>query len=535
MTQRDPLRQSLLERAAALRKQTLRGLFAADPGRGVAFSRRCENLYVDCSRNLIDAETLALLCRWAERRGLREKIADLFGGGIVNRTESRPALHTLLRRKETTPLLVDGEDAAAQVKAERESMYRLGARLRAREIRGADGKPIERLVNIGIGGSDLGPRLLLEALADYRSGALAVDFVANMDPAELRDALARCDPRATLFVVVSKSFGTAETLRNAAAARQWLQEQHCADPSRHFIGVSENLDAMAAFGIAPEYRLRVWPWIGGRHSIWSSASFVACAELGDRHFSRLLAGAAAMDDHFRHTPFADNIPVLLGLLGVWHADMLGYPAHAVVPYAHRLRRLPDYLAQLAMESNGKSVTAAGAACESDTAAILWGGVGSNAQHSFFQLLHQGSRKTALDLIAFARAADEREQEAQDMLLANCIAQGKALLEGRSDRRQPHRHCPGDRPSVTLLFDALTPYTLGMLIALYEHKTYVEAALWDLDPFDQWGVELGKTAAADIGRRMRERDAGGGLDSSTAGLLAFYRRCLRSDSGSDEGG
>ena len=541
MSDYDAVRQALIEQAGKMRKRSMREMFAADPGRGGAFSLQYGDLYVDYSRNLIDGTVLGLLRELAEHRGLREKISDLFSGGIVNRSESRPALHTLLRQtkvrqttarqkearqKEAGTLSVDGENVVEMVNAEREKMFRLCRRLRGGEVTGSGGKVIGKLVNIGIGGSDLGPRLLSQALEDYRDGGLEVDFVANIDPAALRDVLARCDPQTTMFVVVSKSFRTAETLHNAAMARQWLQQRGCDDCSRHFIGVSENVGAMETFGIAPEHCFRIWPWVGGRYSLWSCAGFAACAILGEECFSGLLAGGAAMDDHFLTAPFAENIPVSLGLLGFWYINLLGYPSHAVVPYAHRLRLLPEYLGQLVMESNGKSVTADGAACDYDTAAILWGGAGSNAQHAFFQLLHQGSRNTSLDLIAIARS--DQDQQTQDLLLANCIAQGKALLEGKPDRKQPHRHCGGNRPSTTLLFDALTPYNLGMLIALYEHKTFVEASLWDINAFDQWGVELGKNLAGEIGAQMRDQQAAA-TDSSSAGLLAFYRRCLQSRS------
>ncbi|MGI9229489.1 MAG: glucose-6-phosphate isomerase [Gammaproteobacteria bacterium] len=521
MNQHDSLWQTLVQQADAVCGQTMQQMFAADVGRGERFSLRYETLYLDYSRNLVDEQAIKLLCRLAEQQGLSEKIAGLFGGADVNRTQARPALHTLLRQTAGG----DGGDVAVEVRVEREKMYQFCRRLRAGELRGAGGKAIGRLVHIGIGGSALGPRLLLDALGDYQDDAIGFDFVANIDPAEIDDVLAGADPETTLFIVVSKSFCTEETRHNAEAAKQWLQQHGCTDYSRHFVGVSEDVGAVADFGIVPEYYFRLWPWVGGRYSVWSSVGLIACAVLGEDVFSRVLGGAESMDQHFRRAALPDNIPVLLGLLSIWYINLLDYTSHAVVPYAHRLRLLPDYLGQLVMESNGKSVTGDGVVCDYDTAPVVWGGAGSNAQHAFFQLLHQGSRKTTLDFIAVARG---RDQAAQDRLLANCIAQGKALLEGKADRQQPHRHIEGNRPSTTLLFDELNPYNLGMLLALYEHKTFVESVLWDIDAFDQWGVELGKTLATEIGACLQDAGAGGELDPSSAGLLAFYRQCKRSE-------
>ncbi len=512
--------QALTEQAEIIAKQPLRELFEQQAGRADTFSLQLGGLYVDYSRNKITADAMRLLFELAAGRHLQGRIADLFGGAIVNHSEGRAALHTLLRAPADKDVEIDGQSGWRQVDKEREKMYRLCQGLQAGVLVGASGKPITRLVNIGIGGSDLGPRLVLEAMSHLPTTGLGHDFIASLDPAEMQAVLRNSDPETTLFVIVSKSFTTLESLTNARAAKAWLQQNGCADISKHFIGVSENARAVSQFGISSDYYLRLWPWVGGRYSVWSCAGFIICAVLGEDRFKRFLAGAHCMDQHFSDSELEKNLPVVLGLLGVWYSSLLQYPCHAVVPYAHNLRRLPDYLSQLVMESNGKSITHSGQPCEYPTAPTLWGGVGSNAQHAFFQLLHQGTIKTSLDLIAVVNSP--HGDGAHELLFANCIAQGEALMQGKPNHDQPCRHFPGDRPSTTVLLTELSPYTLGALLALYEHKTFVEAVLWDINPFDQWGVELGKQMAKRIGAAMAQQGDDTAMDATNKALLAFYR-------------
>ncbi len=504
--------------------------FTRDPGRAQRFSLGLDRIFVDYSKNLITGETLALLLDLAEQRKLGSRIDALFSGQQVNTTEHRPALHTLLRVPEGKPPAVaahagtrDGHDlspALSQVLHERNRMFAFANRLRAGEVRGASGKPVSRVVNIGIGGSDLGPRLVIEALPEYRQGGMDVDFVANIDPFDIERVLAHADPETTLFIVASKSFTTQETLVNASRAKDWLAHNGCRDTGRHFLAVSGNAAAAADFGIGKDRYFRIEDWTGGRYSIWSCIGMSAAISIGEQHFRQFLAGAHTVDAHFASAAFSGNIPVILGLLGIWHNHFFDLGAHAVIPYDQKLERLPAYLGQLVMESNGKRVGAHGRPVGARTSQLVWGGTGSQAQHAVFQFLHQGERTSTIDLLL---PLDTRHDRAQhELLVANCLAQGEALMQGNTDGAEPHRHLDGNRPSTTILYDRLDPYTLGMLLALYEHKTFVEAAIWGINPFDQWGVELGKTLAGRIAAEL----AGGAhhrpRDSSTELLMNKYR-------------
>ena len=508
----------------------VREAFVQDPGRAQRLSLGLEPIFVDFSKNLITDETLSLLLELAQQRGLRERIGELFSGHEVNTTERRAALHTLLRapgeESETTPAQARTHEShdltplLRQVRRERARMFEFVRALRAGEVLGATGKPLSRVVNIGIGGSDLGPRLLVEALSGYRQDGIDVDFVANIDPCDIERALACAEPETTLFIVASKSFTTTETLVNARRAWDWLRDNGSADPGRHFLAVSGNAAAVERFGIGKDRCFRIEDWTGGRYSIWSCIGISAAIGIGEEHYQQFLAGAHALDTHFATTELAANIPVLLGLVGVWHNNFLDIGAHAIVPYDQGLERLPAYLSQLVMESNGKSVSADGEKLAVQTSPVIWGGVGSQAQHAVFQFLHQGTRRSSIDFLLPLNSRHDPDRH--ELLVANCLAQGEALMQGGNDNAEPHRHFDGNRPSTTILYERLDPYTLGMLLALYEHKTFVEAAIWGINPFDQWGVELGKTLAGQIAGELASDEAPGSHDSSTEQLMGKYR-------------
>ena len=521
----------LAEHQRQVAQLRLREEFSRDPGRAQRFSLGLERIFVDFSKNLITGETLSLLQDLAKQRGLRKKIDELFSGHEINTTERRPALHTLLRapeenRGQTTFSQEEREKKRGlspvlrQVWQELNRMFEFARRLHAGQVKGATGKPITRVVNIGIGGSDLGPRLLVEALSEYQQEGIDIDFVANIDPFDIENVLARADPETTLFIVASKSFTTAETLVNAQRAQNWLRENGCRDTGQHFLAISANAAAVERFGIGTDRYFRIEDWTGGRYSIWSCVGMSSVISIGEDNFRRFLAGAHAVDQHFRSAEFRHNIPVILALLGIWYNNFLDVGAHAVIPYDQRLERLPAYLGQLVMESNGKSVTAEGNRVETMTSQVIWGGVGSNSQHAVFQFLHQGTRLSTIDfLLPLDSRHDGRQHE---LLVANCLAQGEALMQGETNTAEPHRHFDGNRPSTTILYDRLDPYTLGMLLALYEHKTFAEAAIWGINPFDQWGVELGKNLAGRIAGELAGAEPQTSRDSSTQQLMNKYR-------------
>ena len=446
------------------------------PGRAQRFSLSLDGFFVDFSKNLITGETLALLLDLARERGLGDSIKLLLSGHEVNTTERRPALHTLLRAPENGTGTGAHQPLAPvlrRVWQERDRMFGFVREFRAGAVRGASGKPLSRVVNIGIGGSDLGPRLLAEALSAYNRDGTDFDFVANIDPGDIERALSRADPETTLFIAASKSFTTQETLVNATRARAWLTDNGCKDPGRHFLAVSGNAGAVERFGIAGDRHFRIEDWTGGRYSIWSCIGMSAALGIGEEHYRQFLAGAHALDSHFASAEFGANIPVILGLAGIWHNNFYDIGAHAVIPYDQRLERLPAYLSQLVMESNGKSVGAGGGKVGVQTSQVIWGGAGSPAQHAVFQFLHQGTRASTIDFLLPLNGNHDSKQH--ELLVANCLAQGEALMQGQADRAEPHRRFDGNRPSTTILYERLDPYNLGMLLAMYEHKTFVEAA------------------------------------------------------------
>jgi glucose-6-phosphate isomerase len=492
--------RTLTERAKALSSGSIAELFRSDPRRFERFSLSAEGILLDFSRQLLDAAALESLLALAEQTEVPRWIELMFSGHPINNTEDRPALHVSLRRPSSRPLLAYGDDVMPLVERERAKMRALADALHAGELRGFTAKPITDVVNIGIGGSDLGIVMAVQALAEDCRAGLATHFISNVDGVALAHVLARVRPETTLFVICSKSFTTLETLVNAQAVREWLLAAGGKPAvAAQCVAVSTNEAAMDEFGIAPDRRLAMWDWVGGRYSVWSAVGLTVALAVGWPKFAEFLAGAAAMDEHFRRAPVAKNLPVLLALIGVWNRNFLGAPSHAVLPYDDHLARFPAYLQQLEMESNGKSVRRGGEPVECATCPVIWGEPGSNAQHSFYQLLHQGTERVPVDFLLPALSGVGRQHQ-QDLAAANCLAQAWALAVGDPSGpsgRSPHQSYPGSRPSSLLLFERLDAATLGKLVALYEHKVYVQGVLWDVNSFDQWGVQLGKRLASEL--------------------------------------
>jgi glucose-6-phosphate isomerase len=530
--------------ARRLRAARLLDLFAADPSRTAALACEWAGWRVDFSKERIDAATLATLVAHARDANLAHWIAALFAGEKLNLSEDRPVLHPLLRRPEGPPVRVAGVDVTLEIRATRERMTMLAAAVRAGQRSGATGRPWRSVVNIGIGGSDLGPRLVCDALAtpqDDIAGATSVAFVSNVDPEHLTRTLANHDPASTLFIVTSKTFTTQETLANAVSARAWLAGALPGrDLSPHFIAVTNNVAAAHAFGVHDADILAMPEGVGGRYSLWSAVGLPIAIAAGVESFAALLAGAHAMDEHFATAPFEANLPVLLGLLGWWQARWLGYAQRIVVPYAHALGRLPSYLQQLSLESNGKQVTRDGRPVQGPTAPALWGDVGTDSQHAFFQWLHQGTHEVPVEFVVPVRARHPLDDQ-QVLLVANALAQAQALLVGRGDEAIraelagqafagealdaaiAARRSPGNRPSTMILLPVLDARNLGALLALYEHRTFVEGVLYGINSFDQWGVELGKSLAKPLFAALRD---GAALpphtDASTRALVEYAR-------------
>jgi glucose-6-phosphate isomerase len=515
----------------------LRSLFAEDPDRGKRLAAEAAGLYLDYSKNFMAKETLGLLISLANESRLRERIDAMFAGERINVTEDRPVLHVALRAPRGASFLVDGRNVVPDVHAVLDRMGGFAERVRGGAWKGHTGRRIRRVVNIGIGGSNLGPAMAYEALKQYSDRDLTLRFVSNVDGTDFAEATRDLDPTETLFVVCSKSFKTLETLTNARTARTWLLNAlgDRAAVARHFVAVSTNADEVADFGIDTENMFEFWDWVGGRYSVDSAIGLSLMIAIGVEHFHGFLAGFHAMDEHFRTTSFESNLPVLLGLLGIWYNDFFGAESHAVLPYDAYLHRFPAYLQQLDMESNGKRVTLAGEPAGWQTGAIVWGEPGTDGQHAFFQLLHQGTKFVPCDFIGFLQSLNPIGRH-HNLLMANLFAQTEALALGRTaeevaaqgvaEELVPHRTFPGNRPSNTILAERLTPESLGALIALYEHKVFVQGTVWGINPFDQWGVELGKKLAERIVPELEAEDELGlGHDSSTNALIRRYRRLL----------
>jgi glucose-6-phosphate isomerase len=528
--------QALRRHHQELQDTHLRELFAADPGRGETMTCEAGDLYLDYSKQRVTSETLSLLVALAERAGLRRRIDAMFGGQRINVTEDRAVLHVALRAPEGASVEVDGHDVVPDVQEVLGRMHAFADEVRSGRWLGHTGRPIRNVVNIGIGGSDLGPAMAYQALLPYSDRSRRFRFVSNVDGADIAEALRDLDAAETLFVVSSKTFTTIETLTNARTARAWLLDALGGDEaavSRHFVAVSTNAEKVKEFGIDPANMFGFWDWVGGRYSYPSAIGLTLMVAIGPDRFDELLAGFHLMDEHFRTAPFERNLPVLLGLLGVWYIDFFGAETQAVLPYNQYLQRFPAYLQQLDMESNGKSVTLDGRLVSYPTGPVVWGEPGTNGQHAFYQLIHQGTRLIPCDFLGFCRPA-EVVGDHHDLLMANFLAQTEALAFGKTTEEveaegvapdlAPHRTFPGNRPTSTILAPELTPSVLGQLTALYEHKVFTQGTIWDINSFDQWGVELGKVLATRIAAEL-EPGAGQDLDhdSSTNNLIRRYRR------------
>ncbi len=530
-----PVWQELEAHGRKMRTVHLRRLFAEDPGRGERLAAEAAGLYLDYSKNRIDGETLRLLVRLAEERGLRGRIEAMFRGEKINATEQRAVLHTALRAPAGERIVVDGVDVVPAVHAVLERMAAFSERVRGGDWVGHTGKRIRNVVNIGIGGSDLGPVMAYEALRHYSRREMNFRFVSNVDGTDFEEATRDLDAAQTLFIVCSKTFTTLETLTNAHAARAWslrtLGDERAV--RRHFVAVSTHAEGVAKFGIDTSNMFGFWDWVGGRYSMDSAVGLSTMLAVGPEHFRAMLAGFHAMDRHFRTAPFERNLPVLMGLLGVWNSNFLGAQTVAVLPYDQYLKRFPAYLQQLTMESNGKHVSLDGARVDYQTGPVYWGEPGTNGQHSFYQLIHQGTRLIPCDFIGFCRALNPLGRH-HDLLMSNLFAQSEALAfgktqgeveaEGTPPALVPHRVFEGNRPSNTILAERLAPETLGALVALYEHSVFTQGAIWNIDSFDQWGVELGKALAQKTVAELESpREPTLQHDSSTNALIRRYRR------------
>ena len=536
--------QALTDHFFEIRDRHMRELFAEDPGRFDRFSLRFGGLLLDFSKNRITEETFALLLDLARECDVEGWIRRMFAGEPINFTEQRPVLHVALRNRSNRPIRVNGEDVMPAVNTVLERMRAFSEAVRNGEWRGFTGEAITDVVNIGIGGSDLGPQMVCRALTAHAEGGPRAHFVSNVDGSHIAGTLRELSPETTLFIVASKTFTTQETLTNARTARTWLVEEFGdeAAVARHFVAVSTNAEAVRAFGIDPENMFGFWDWVGGRYSLWSAIGLPIALHVGMDRFEELLAGAHAMDEHFRTAPLAENLPVVLALLGIWYINFFGAETHAILPYDQYLDRFPAYFQQGDMESNGKRVDREGRVVDHATGPVVWGEPGTNGQHAFFQLLHQGTRLVPADFLAAAEPAHPIGDHHR-ILLSNFFAQTEALMRGRTEaearaelqaqglsgealeRLLPHRVFPGNRPTNSILYRRLDPRTLGSLIALYEHKIFVQGVIWNINSFDQWGVELGKQLAGTILPELEGPEPVATHDASTNGLINHYKSLL----------
>lgn len=523
--------------ASATKATDIRAAFAADPKRYSRFNASFDDLLMDYSKTAVNDDILVLLEKLAAEGGIAAKREEMFSGVAINFTENRAVLHTALRNRSNTPVLVDGKDVMPDVNAVLAAMGKFADGIRSGALKGSTGKAITDVINIGIGGSDLGPVMATLALAPFHDGPRS-HFVSNIDSAHIADILKLVKPETTLFIVASKTFTTIETMTNAQTARKFIADAlGDAAVQHHFAAVSTALDKVAAFGIDSERVFGFWDWVGGRYSIWSAIGLPLMIAVGPENFGKFLDGAHAMDNHFRKAPFKENLPMLLGLIGFYHRNVLGYPTRAILPYDQRLSRFPAYLQQLDMESNGKGVTIDGTPVEGNSGPVVWGEPGTNGQHAFYQLIHQGTSVIPAEFMIAANGFEPELRHQHQLLMANCLAQSEALMKGRTfeeakaqltskgiddkkaDFIAPHRVFTGNRPSITFVYDKLTPFALGRLIALYEHRVFVEGVLFRINSFDQWGVELGKELATGLLPVIEGKESAAGHDSSTQGLVA----------------
>ncbi|WP_310619180.1 glucose-6-phosphate isomerase [Flexibacterium corallicola] len=532
--------KTLEEHARNAQATELKSLFAADRHRFQKFSRSLDDLLLDFSKTAVTSETLSLLQGLAEACSLEEKRTAMFEGDKINTTENRAVLHTALRNRSEKAVMMDGEDVMPKVRETLEHLGQFSNAVRSGKVCGVSGKTFTDVINIGIGGSDLGPAMTTQALAPYHDGP-KVHFVSNVDGAHISDTLKHLDPETTLVIVASKTFSTIETMTNAQTARSWIVEAlgENAIP-HHFCAVSTALDRVSKFGISPERVFGFWDWVGGRYSIWSAIGLPLMIAIGADSFMEFLDGAFVMDEHFRTAPIQDNLPVLMGLIGVWNRSFLGLGSRAILPYDQRLSRFPAYLQQLDMESNGKQVTKEGKPVQTATGPVVWGEPGTNGQHAFYQLIHQGTSVIPCEFLVGAQSHEPELQNHQNLLLANCLAQSEALLKGRSlsevevkmresgaseeqiSNLALQKTFPGNRPSTTLIYRKLDPFTLGRIIALYEHRVFVEGVIWNINSFDQWGVELGKELATLLLPLVEGKETTADKDSSTLGLVSYVQ-------------
>jgi len=529
--------QALKDHYAVMRTRRMKEMFNADPARFGSFSLSFEDILVDYSKNIIDSETMRLFKALSEEVSLSEAIDKMFGGDIINETEGRAVLHTALRNRSNGPVLVNGRDVMPEVNKVLAQIKMFSDSVRSGAWKGFTGKPIRHVVNIGIGGSDLGPSFVTAALTPYGREDIKMHFVSNVDGTDITETLKQADPETTLFLVASKTFTTQETMANAHTAREWFLKaaRDEAHVKKHFVAVSTNRAKVEEFGIAPENMFVFWDWVGGRYSLWSAIGLSIAVSVGYDNFLAILEGGHAMDEHFRTSPFEKNIPSILAMLGIWYNDFFGSQTYAVLPYDQYLSRFPAYLQQADMESNGKHVDRSGKAVTYQTGPVLWGEPGTNGQHAFYQLIHQGTKIIPCDFI-MPMESHNPVGEQHRMLTANFLAQTEALMRGKTEeeviaelgsqlkddaeirRLAPFKVFEGNRPTNTILFKKLTPRTLGSLIAMYEHKIFVQGVVWNIFSFDQWGVELGKQLANTILGELREGRVTRAHDSSTAGLM-----------------
>lgn len=519
----------------------MRDLFAQDKQRFKKFSTQMDDILLDFSKNRIDDETFTLLCDLAKDIGIEEWRDQMFSGAPINNSEFRPVLHTALRNRSNTPVFVDGEDVMPKINRVLAQIRYFSERVRGGHLRGYSGHLITDVINIGIGGSDLGPHVVCDSMKPYAQRGMNVHFVSNVDPTHLTEILKFVQPESVMIIVSSKTFTTQETMLNAKSARKWFVEQTGNEKAvaRHFVAVTANRQAASDFGILEENMFEFWDWVGGRYSLWSAIGLPIALYLGMDHFEQLLEGAYAMDMHFKSAPIEKNMPVILALLGIWYNNFFNAQSHAIMAYNQYLRRFPAYLQQLDMESNGKTIDREGERVDYLTGPIIWGETGSNAQHAFFQLLHQGTKPVPADFLVPARSNNPLGNQ-QGVLLANYFAQTRALMKGRTEAEAraeleasgfseeiikevlPHKIFEGNKPTNSIIFENLDPRTLGALFAMYEHKVFVQGAIWNINSFDQWGVEYGKQLASDIQKELRDKTETSRYDDSTNNLINYYR-------------
>ncbi len=514
----------LEEHQREIEKTQMRDMFEADPDRYETFSIEFGDVFVDYSKHRITRDTIDLLLSLATESRITDAIEQQFTGHNVNTTEKRPALHTALRSPANKPIYINDNDISAEIHNELKRIGDFVRKLHVGEIKGHSGKSINTLINIGIGGSDLGPRLVVHALKPYSDPTVTVRFVSNIDATDINHSLGLSDPETTLICISSKSFTTKETIVNATTAKQWLEAHGCRDISKHFVAVSANKAATEQFGITQNSFFEIWDWAGGRYSLWSAIGLPIAASVGMDNFQELLAGAHDMDQHFRKASLKENIPIILAMLDIWYINFFNTETLAIIPYDESLSYLPAYLGQLIMESNGKNITHEGTEVHCHTAPVIWGGTGTNVQHTFFQLLHQGTHLVPVEFLVSLNSPCSNEEH-HKMLFANCLAQSEALTMGSpgdNQQQESFKNTPGNKPSTTILYKELTPRILGTLLAMYEHRTMVQGHIWNIDSFDQWGVQLGKTLADSITNELHGSDSTELHDTSTQNLIARFK-------------